>query len=349
METARSEQGVSSPDSGVGAPIGPRLPRRWPDVLLLLVTLAALAGTITRFVPLPAPGPAIQALYPLTGAVAVFAAAVWVLRRRWGPAALAVPAAACALALTVGSFRSTTVPPSSDDLMVMSINLFYGRADTDALMVEVRARQPDVLVLVEASSAAMARLTRSGLDSLLPHRAGDADVEWEPAGGTVIRSRTPLTVLDRGTSSVFRQPVVRIAHRGAEVTVRGVHPLAPALRDASEWAADLADLGRWTRARPSGEHLVMAGDFNASSAHPAFRSATRGMVDAQAATGAGWVRTWPLGRRIPAFVELDHVAVRNLGVVDAGQFAIPRSDHAGVWARLRLPEAGVASPEPPRP
>jgi endonuclease/exonuclease/phosphatase (EEP) superfamily protein YafD len=53
--------------------------------------------------------------------------------------------------------------------------------------------------------------------------------------------------------------------------------------------------------------------------------------------GAGWVRTWPLGRRVPPFVQLDHVLVRGFDVVAAETTAIGDTDHAAVWATLRYP------------
>ena len=51
------------------------------------------------------------------------------------------------------------------------------------------------------------------------------------------------------------------------------------------------------RSQPDGIPLVLAGDFNASADHPGYRQVADGLVDAHRAVGAGWVRTWPLGRR----------------------------------------------------
>ena len=49
-------------------------------------------------------------------------------------------------------------------------------------------------------------------------------------------------------------------------------------------------------------------------------------------------RTWPFaGNRLPAFVQLDHLLSRGLTVVDAGQVAYNRADHAAVWASYQLP------------
>jgi endonuclease/exonuclease/phosphatase (EEP) superfamily protein YafD len=80
----------------------------------------------------------------------------------------------------------------------------------------------------------------------------------------------------------------------------------------------------------------MAGDFNSSHTHPGFRKVASTMSDAHRAAGQGWVRTWPIGSRIPPFIQLDHVLLRGLHVVDAGTVTIADTDHRAVWARMSL-------------
>lgn len=84
----------------------------------------------------------------------------------------------------------------------------------------------------------------------------------------------------------------------------------------------------------------MAGASNFSQAHPAFREVAAGMEHAHRAVAAGWVRTWPVGGPVPAFVQLDHVLGRGFAVVDAGLLGISGTDHRLTWARLRLPSTG---------
>jgi len=82
--------------------------------------------------------------------------------------------------------------------------------------------------------------------------------------------------------------------------------------------------------------VVLAGDFNASADHPGYRQVAEGLVDAHRATGAGWVRTWPVGHRLaPPFVQLDHVLARGLTVTCAGSAPVEGSDHTSVWACWR--------------
>jgi len=41
-----------------------------------------------------------------------------------------------------------------------------------------------------------------------------------------------------------------------------------------------------------------------------------------------------MGSRIPPFIQLDHVLVHGLQVVDAGTVTIAHTDHRAIWARL---------------
>ncbi len=311
--------------------------------LLALLGVGALAMTALRFIVITGPGPAIQSLYPLAGGLSVLLFIWRGWRRQWRGMLLIAPAAVCALILSAQSVRATTVPAGPNDLVVMAQNLYFGQADTDALVREVRERQPDLLILPEATQEAMSRLRRSGLDQLLPYQVGRLGAG---ADGTAIRSRYPLTVRDDDSLEAFGQPTVSLRWGNRDITVRAVHTQSPSPMHSGGWRTSLVRLRDWVQQQPADTPLLLAGDFNASTAHRAYREAVDGLVDAHAATGAGYVRTWPRESIIPPFVHLDHVLVRGLGVVDAGVFSVPDTDHAGVWARVSLPPAGVASAQP---
>jgi endonuclease/exonuclease/phosphatase (EEP) superfamily protein YafD len=107
--------------------------------------------------------------------------------------------------------------------------------------------------------------------------------------------------------------------------------------DTDEWHAGIEALTAWRDDQPPNEAFVLAGDFNASHGHSVFRALAAGLVDAQVAAGGGWVRTWPVvGRRVPPYVQLDHLLSRHLTVVEAGQVAVHGTDHAMVWSTYSL-------------
>ncbi len=226
-------------------------------------------------------------------------------------------------------FQGVQQPSAASDIVVVASNMKFGAADVDDVGRLVSEKQADALVLLEITPEALARIEASGIPEMLPHRSGRPR---EDAGGTMIFTKEPHEERVDSPVARFDQVAVEIERPSADPwLLLGAHPVPPT---ASSWAAELANLQAWRDRQDDEIPLVMAGDFNASSAHPSFRGLKRGMTDAQRATGPGWVRTWPQGSAIPAFVDLDHVLFRGLEVVTSGVSVIGNTDHAAVWARL---------------
>ncbi len=278
----------------------------------------------------------LQSIVPVTGVAVAVLVVIAVATRRWPISAAAGILLAVCLALAVPSLLRHTVSPTPDDLVVMSTNLEYGGADARSVVTAAREHRVDVLVLLEITPAAVERLQAAGLDALLPESAGRSR---EGASGTIIRSRIPLSLMDSGLGQTsldrFDEPVVLVHRPAGDVVLRAVHSLPPSPWGSADWRSSLGDLQRWRERQPVDEPLVMAGDFNSSAGHPAFRRVAGTMTDAHRAAGQGWVRTWPQGRRLlRPFIQLDHVLVRGLDVVDAGVVQLPGTDHTAVWSRL---------------
>jgi endonuclease/exonuclease/phosphatase (EEP) superfamily protein YafD len=280
--------------------------------------------------------PVLQAAFPLLGIAAAGWALVLVilLRRR---ILLALPALGVALvpiALAASAMGSSTVAPSDNDEVIAASNLEFGRAHPQEIIERIRTLGVDTLVLTELTPDAATALDTAGASELLPHRVGSPQVG---ADGTVILSRHSLTqVSAEHIPGLFDQPVATVHAPTGDYVVRAMHPYPPTPNLVRGWHRQLGEAADWVATQPAETPLVLAGDFNASQAHPAYRRLAEGMVDAHRATGSGWVRTWPQGSGIPAFVQLDHVLVRNGEVVDAGMSVVPGTDHALVWARLAL-------------
>lgn len=283
----------------------------------------------------------LQSVVPLTGILVALLLAGAALTRRWRLSVTAGAVLAVCVTIAAPSVSAHTVQPGRDDFVVMSANLEFGGVDAQSLVVAARAHRADVLVLEEITPAAVVRLRAAGLDTLLPGAVGQPSTG---AGGTIVRSRFPMTVVESGTGSgrpaqEFNQPAVSIHTASGDLVLRAVHSLPPQVsHPAADWRSGLADLQAWRERQPPDRALVMTGDFNSSFGHPGFRGVAETMTDAHRAAGEGWVRTWPQGRRlIRPFIQLDHVLTRGLDVVDAGQVRLPHTDHAAVWARLSLP------------
>ena len=284
---------------------------------------------------------ALQAVLPVWGAgiVGVTVVALVGRFRRLAVAGALVSVAVAALA--VGALLPTSATPTAgaQSVTVLSSNMEFGGADAGQLVAAVRDRHVDVAVFVELTPGAVSRLEAAGIGTELPYAVGRPEVG---STGAMIRSRWPLTLLDEGKGtggSLFWEPYATVQSPVGVFRVKAIHTRQPII-SASGWQQDLRVIGDWQRAQPAGEPLVLAGDFNASQAHPAYRSMVDGLVDAHRATGQGWVRTWPQGRRVPPFVQLDHVLERGFDPLDAGVVNVSGTDHAAVWARLALSAAG---------
>lgn len=322
----------------------PRLRRAvdW-SIVVVLVTLAAAGGA--RWLDVTAqPVVVLQTAGPLVAIALLLLALATALLRRWLLLLPVLVVLAVAAAIAVPGFFAHRDAKASRDLTVMSANLMFGRADAQQVMDAVRAKGVDVLVLTEATPEALDRLNQRELATWFPHSVGGT----RPSAftGTLILSRTPLTSVgdaegsfdDDHTPSL--QPEATTAISGVTVRFKAAHPVAPLDGDTREWHAGLRALTAWRDRQEPRAPFVIAGDFNASHGHPVFRVLAAGLVDAQVEAGGGWVRTWPfVGRRVPPYVQLDHVLSSGLTLVDAGQVAVHGTDHALVWASYSVKAA----------
>ena len=300
--------------------------------LASLMWVDVLAGNVV---------PVLQALTPVW-IIAAFGclALTLVVRTRASFVAL-VPLVVSTLAAGVALSSHPDVPrevatrAGDHHLRVLSLNSELGEAETASVMEAVRETNPDVVVFVEMTTARLRSLDDAGLAQRFPHRSrGMID---DGSRGTVILSRFPTETLDADTELGpwdLQSPVVRVHAPGAQIVVKGVHTYPPLRDGVAQWRPQLRAEGEWQRERTA-EHVVMAGDFNASRAHPAFRQLSRGMVDAYPHVHGAWRPTWPMGGSIPAFSQIDHILTRGFVPEQAGIVTVEGTDHAGVWSDLR--------------
>ncbi|WP_433440467.1 endonuclease/exonuclease/phosphatase family protein [Nonomuraea sp. CA-141351] len=324
-------------EAGRPAAAGPAAPRkrrrRWPawTVVTLLALWAVIrAGGLET-------GSFLTQLMTVTPIGAGLAAltAILSLLRRNRPAALAAALVGAVMVsvVTPRAFGAEQPPASGAPLRVLAINLF-GRGDAQTVVDLVRRFDVEVFSALELTPAEAERLDAAGLKQLMPYRVLQADFG---ATGSGIFARHPVTELTGLFTPIgHNMPAATVTlPGGGKVEFVAVHPNPPLGRMEAEWNAAL-------RALPSPSPAtvrVLAGDFNASLDHRAFRDLLdRGYVDAADQAGKGLTPTWPNLRAIPPIISIDHVladrrvAVRRVEIVD-----VPRTDHRGVFAELRLP------------
>jgi endonuclease/exonuclease/phosphatase family metal-dependent hydrolase len=277
-------------------------------------------------------------LTPQVAAVSPWAALGLRLARRRGPAALAA-VAATALGLMVRSRRVPSPQPAAAGpmLRVLSINMLFGQADAEVIVALVREAGVDVLFVQELTADAVTRLKQAGLDDLLPHTQLELRGSAHGARGSGIYGRFPLREGPSMPPSFMAQPTALLElPSGESVELICAHPCAPGVRrwrGPTRWRAELGGLPA-----PGELPRVLAGDFNATLDHAAFRQVLRlGYADAAQETGKGLVPTWGLPGKSALF-PLDHVLVdRGCAVRAFSVHAVPYSDHRAVYAQIQLP------------
>lgn len=306
------------------------------------VVLAALCAAMWFDVLLGNLAPVAQALTPvwvLAGLVVL----VLALAVRTRPALVAAVPLVIALVAAVAAFTTRPEPTQAVSqgagehrLRILTLNTEFGRADVASVMHAVASAAPDVVVFVEMTKPKLAQLDAAGLRALLPHRS--MGMHDEGARGSIVLSRYGVTTLDADAVLGpwdLQSPLVRIAAPGGDVAVRAVHTYPPLRDGVDQWRPQLLRVGEWQRSNPA-KRLILAGDFNASFAHPAFRHLSEGLVDAYPAVHGAWTPTWPDDERpLPPFAQIDHVLTRGFVPVHAGVVSVNGTDHAGVWSELR--------------
>ena len=279
---------------------------------------------------------ALLSFTPHVAAAAPWAALGLRLMRRRGPAAT-VTLAAAALGLVVRSRGIPRPQPRACGpiLRVLTLNLYVGRADAEAVVARVRQAGADVLFVQELTADAVTSLKQAGLEDLMPH----TQIELRRgSGGSGIYSRFPLSEGPPVASVRAAQPTALLElPSGEAVELVCVHPSAPVPSrrgGAVRWREELAVLP------PPGElPRVLAGDFNATLDHAAFRDVLRlGYADAALQAGSALTPTWGSPGK-GAVLTLDHVlADRSCAVHACSVHVVPGSDHRAVYAEIQLPE-----------
>jgi endonuclease/exonuclease/phosphatase (EEP) superfamily protein YafD len=312
----------------------PRL--EWAVASCVAGWAVARLTAVDRFRPLERAAVPLLSLTPQATAGAGLAALMLSGRGPSGTAALAGAALAAAAAPRAFPRRQ----PAADGpiLRVLTANLLVGRAAGAGLVELVRRTGADMLFLQELSGDAVTRLSRAGLNELLPNEM--PDISGHRHRGSGIYARYPLRDGLAIGPSVVSQPTARLElPSGRSVQLVCVHPHPPSPPwsplAASRWRSELAALPP-----PGDPPVIIAGDFNATLDHAQFRRLLRlGHVDAASQAGHGLVPTWgpePSGR--PALLTIDHVLIDpRCAVLATAAHPLPGSDHRALYAEFRLP------------
>jgi endonuclease/exonuclease/phosphatase (EEP) superfamily protein YafD len=271
--------------------------------------------------------------YVIAGGV-LLAIVTFAFRRRM--LSLIVFVIALSLSAFLGPRLLSEEQPDADGtrLRIMAANLYLGHADARAIVNLVRQQQVDVLTMPELTPAEVAALDRAGLAELLPYRVFDD----RPGGdGNGIAANVPLRKVVPMADTVLSQQSAVVDLPGRDdVELTAVHIQPPlSTKDVRTWRAELAGLPPVT---PDKHVRILAGDFNATLDHAAFRDLVdSGYADAGEEAGVGLDPTWsslPTGPPL----TIDHIVVDSRCAI--GSYAVhdlPGSDHNAIISEVILP------------
>ncbi|MFC7922042.1 endonuclease/exonuclease/phosphatase family protein [Streptomyces cinereoruber] len=214
---------------------------------------------------------------------------------------------------------------------VLAANVEFGQA-TDALIAAVRRERPDLVYVSECDRACGRALTTAFADEL-PHHAS---VEAGGSEGSVLLSAHPLRDW-REIPGTMGMPGATAEIAGRSVRVQLAHPMPPLPGQVDVWKRELGRIRDFAALR-TGPTLI-AGDFNASQDHAAFRAILRDgrLRDAAWAARKSRAATWPMEGPVPPYVQIDHVLVSDEFSVDDVRFLdLDGTDHRAVLADLDL-------------
>ncbi|MFI0925904.1 endonuclease/exonuclease/phosphatase family protein [Streptomyces sp. NPDC021012] len=337
---APEEPAPQEPAPASAAPEAPPLrPRHrltaWAAGLLLLVP-AVVAGCRALDTDAVTPVPQLLSFLPWLSVPAALGVLLAALARRRALAFTAV-VVLVATAWSALPYMPQTVTAYGGlplaRVRVLAANVEFGQA-TESLIGTIRRERPQLVFVSECDHVCGHALT-STFTAELPHHAS---VDSGGSAGSVLLSAYPLS--DEGViPAVMGMPGATAEIAGRAVRVQLAHPMPPLPGQVDVWERELGRLRKAAAERPTTTPLLLAGDFNASQDHHAFRAVLRAghVQDAARTARTSRTPTWPTEGPLPPYVQIDHVLVSDHFSVAAVRFpALPGSDHRAVLADLDL-------------
>lgn len=221
-------------------------------------------------------------------------------------------------------------------ITVLTSNVEFGQA-TLGLIAAIRREKPDLVFVQECEF---------GCAQLLSSRISRADYPYRhivKAGGSegsAILSTVPLTDTE-GITGTLAMPgsEARFGSPAVPVRLQLAHPLPPVPGAVGSWRRELGKVRAYAAGRRGGGPGIIAGDFNASRDHAAFRDvlAAGGLRDSAPLGGAGRTPSWPSSARRPFGAQIDHVLVsREFSVRGARFLDLAHTDHRSLLVTLDL-------------
>ncbi|MCP3819389.1 endonuclease/exonuclease/phosphatase family protein [Streptomyces sp. A3M-1-3] len=222
-------------------------------------------------------------------------------------------------------------------LRVLTANVEFGGA-AEGLVDTVRREKPDLVFVQECdytcSGALESRIPRKDY----PYREV---VEAGGAEGSAILSVHPLRAA-AGVPGVLAMPGAVAEIGGRSVHLQLAHPLPPIPGGVAMWRSELGALRSYA-AGVKGRPALLAGDFNASQDHAAFRALldAGGLHDSARLAGRSRTPSWPADSALMPGTQIDHVLVSGDFRARSARFLdLANTDHRTLLVEVDLYDMG---------
>ncbi|MFF4113775.1 endonuclease/exonuclease/phosphatase family protein [Streptomyces sp. NPDC001714] len=245
----------------------------------------------------------------------------------WGTAVLAVLGW---FTVPHGYGGGTPAGPPLATLRVLTSNVEFGNG-TPSLVPQIRRAKPDVVFVEECEYTCQATLKR---ETDYPYRTA---VVAGGSTGSLLLSRFPLRATD-GVPGTMGMPGAVADVDGHPVRLQLAHPMPPLPGQVALWRRELGRL-RDFAAADTRTPTILAGDFNSSQDHAAFRRilAAGDLKDSARLSGAARTASWPAPTAAVFGAQIDHVLVsRDFTATGARFLRLADTDHRALVVDITL-------------
>ncbi|GHC71699.1 endonuclease/exonuclease/phosphatase family protein [Streptomyces flavofungini] len=222
--------------------------------------------------------------------------------------------------------------PPVAEIRVLASNVEFGRG-APGLIKTIRERKPDLVFASECDAACAGKLRAALPNAAYPYRQA---VSGNGADGSLILSNLPLKPA-AGVRGTLGMPGAVADVKGIPVRLQLAHPMPPTPGDVDRWRTELGRLRDFASAG-NGQPTLLAGDFNATQDHAAFRHILdTGLRDAARLADAARTPSWPTSLPRPFGTQIDHVlATDDFAAHNARFLEIGDTDHRALLVDLTL-------------